>query len=78
MNDFFAIGNDELEEAPVEEEFFFCEKCDKNHPIEHAKSACSECIRNEQKECHHNASVLGFYRCEDSSYLYSLNGKQVR
>jgi len=63
--DYFAIGNDELAKCPPEEPFFRCAKCKAKHAIEHSSSKGE------------NPLTLGFYKCGESSYLYSINGKAV-
>lgn len=65
MKDYFAISNDELAKAEPEEPFVVCDRCKGNHPLEHRMSTGSA------------ETIIGLYKCGDSSYLYSINGKRV-
>ncbi len=67
----FAIGNDELENAPELGKSITCHICGKKHKTMYA----DEVMKNGTK----NASrLLAFFKCRGKSYLAGINGKDVR
>jgi len=67
----FAIGNDELNEAPKLGEFILCEQCGKRHRIAYG----TQTLADGTKEL---ATALAFYTCRGKTYLAGINGKDIR
>ena len=72
----YAIGNDELELLPAAPEAITCPHCGSEHPIEYGTS------RTLKKDGSGwtdpvPSKLLGFYKCGDTSYLATLNGKLI-
>jgi hypothetical protein len=66
--DFFAIGNDELEGRPTikDSKFAVCPNCKKDHAIEYGRNALT----------HEISKALAFVKCKNgSAYLVAINGK---
>ncbi len=72
----FSISKKELEENDDAEQVYICEECREEHPIEITHSKVVFCTSHDSK-CQCKGTSIGFYRCKDQSYLYSINGKQV-
>ena len=67
---FFAIGNEEIQDAPVLGSKILCSMCGKTHYITYGKQK----INGEWVE----SRLLAFYKCRGKSYLAGLNGKDIR
>jgi hypothetical protein len=66
--DFFAIGNDEVEGRPniTDSKFAVCPNCKKDHPIEYGRNALTNKL----------SKTLAFVKCKnDSVYLVAIDGK---
>jgi hypothetical protein len=66
----FAISNAELYDLPPAETVN-CSNCGGTHPVERAEKIRADGTR---EICY----MLGFYRCGDKSYLYSIRDRDIR
>ena len=63
---FMAIGADELDACPVAGDTVICKRCGKEHTVKFGTDADG-----------HESTLLGFVLCGGSSYLVTLNGKEL-
>jgi hypothetical protein len=71
--DMVGFSKAELEANDAEEEFYICEECQEAHEIQHI---IPECVDESGKRSK-SAIAVGFYRCKDHHYIYSIAGKQL-
>lgn len=67
----FAIGNDELKDAPRLGKFIICDKCGKQHKIEYGEEVLKDGTKRPSK-------LLAFYTCGNKTYLAGIGGKDIR
>lgn len=68
---FFAVGNDELEQAKPLCKSIKCSMCGKRHKVEYAEEVLADGTKVPSK-------LLSFYQCKGESYLAGINGKDIR
>ena len=67
----FAIGNDEIESAPLLGDFILCAQCGNRHKIEYGEEVKKDGTKVPSK-------LLAYYKCNGKSYLVGINGKDIR
>lgn len=65
---FIAIGNEELDNAPLLGDTIVCPQCGKTHNIQYGKKVLKDGTRVE-------SNMLAFYKCGDKSFLAGIEGK---
>jgi hypothetical protein len=69
MDDFIAIGNEQLGKSVEKGDMIECPVCGEQHPLEYAKDQNGE-----------ETSVAGFIKCPENgrSYLVSIRGQLIK
>jgi len=71
MEDFLAIGSNELDGNKRIGEQIKCPHCDQIHPIEYGEEVMPD---GTKKPC----KMLAFYKCGDKSYLAGINERLLK
>ena len=69
----FAIGNDELKEAPKLEGTIICNHCGEEHIVKDSEPGTKA-----DGTVAENSTTLQYYTCGGKTYLAGINGKDVR